>query len=332
MTGSLGEWPSRDSWQAALAQMACAGKRQTQGQAAGPGGRVTRHQAHGCGEAPPPGCDSLALTWGRGLAAFSLFCRCVPVALQPVPGSSTEEATEPRARWKSRARAQLPTLRPAILRMGRACDPPRGLDKERHLARPAPRAVVGPRVGGQGAGLLWVWRWGPQADGLLCPSCSLACGGIGGTGSPAAPPTVQAGAQAARRPTSARGHAPPLCQSALPVPGTPRKARAPGDLSNQQTAPSWASPVRERPCTGALARSGAPVSLLGSLLPGPRDVCSARDSAILGQQDPSLGPSGSCNRPHPPTVSDPFLVGLGEPYGGGGAFPLLLPTAPPLGD
>lgn len=72
-----------------------AGKLQTQGQAASPGGRVARHQAHGRGQAHPPGCDSRALTWGRGPAASFLEACCGLVDVQQVPGSSRQEAEEP---------------------------------------------------------------------------------------------------------------------------------------------------------------------------------------------------------------------------------------------
>lgn len=85
---------------------------------------------------------------------------------------------------------------------------------------------------------------GRAADGLLCPSCSLACGGIGGTGSPAAPPTEQAGAQAARRPTSAHGHAPPLCHSALlvqrlRVTSQTNRRRCPGPPQSKRVSLYW---------------------------------------------------------------------------------------------
>lgn len=195
------------------------------------------HQAHGCGEAHPPGGASLALTRGRHLAAFFPVCCCVPVALQQVPGSSTQEAMEPRARWKSRAGAQLPTPRPRLL-----------CERAEPVARPTPRAVAGPRVGGQGAGLIWVWRWGPQADGLRT-GCSAPA---------AASPVGASGAQALLQllPRNRLGHRPPAVPrqpTATRLPSatqpsrclTPTRARAPGDLSNQQTAPSWASPVRD---------------------------------------------------------------------------------------
>lgn len=45
-------------------QMAWAGKLQMQGRAAGPGGRVARHQAHDRRQAHPPSHDSHTLTWG----------------------------------------------------------------------------------------------------------------------------------------------------------------------------------------------------------------------------------------------------------------------------
>lgn len=121
-----GERPSRDSWQAVPAQMACAGKLQTQGQAASPGGRVARHQAHGRGQAHPPGCDSRALTWGRGPVVSFVGACCRLVAVCRCLGAPGRRLRSPRARRKSRAQAQAPTLRPAILRLSRTCDPPRG--------------------------------------------------------------------------------------------------------------------------------------------------------------------------------------------------------------
>lgn len=124
-----GERPSRDSWQAVPAQMACAGKLQTQGQEAGPGGRVARHQADGRRQAHP-----LAVTaahshgaevrrppsWGPA-AGWWLSSRCL--------GAPGRRLRSPLARQKSRAWAQAPTRRPAILRLSRACDPPRGLGR-----------------------------------------------------------------------------------------------------------------------------------------------------------------------------------------------------------
>lgn len=115
LTGRLGE----QTFQGFLAQMACAGKLQTQGQAAGPrrGGW--------------PGTGHMAIS-RLTCVAMHLGPRsnCLPrsvtvlVALQEGPGSSKWIPQSQQARRKDRAQAQLPVPRPAILRMGRAWDQP----------------------------------------------------------------------------------------------------------------------------------------------------------------------------------------------------------------
>lgn len=125
---------------------------------------------------------------------LSLVCHCLRVALQQVPGSSTQEATEPWARRKSRAQAQLLTPRPAILRMGRACDQPRAraradtwpapLPKQRHVlgwAGKEPAREAG-AWGWSGVGGTEDWqggRWGRSLGwrgrkGLFCPPAQPA--------------------------------------------------------------------------------------------------------------------------------------------------------------
>lgn len=209
LTGRLRAWPSRDSRQAALAQMACAGKRHTQGRAAGPGGTPGTRlwggpPARRCQPRTHTGPTSGGLLPGLLLRAGGspAGARELHAGGHGAPGEMEEQG------WGPTANAEAV----ATLRTGRARGPPYSPGSGRSQGgRARSRADLGLEVGPSG---------GRAADGLLCPSCSLACGGIGGTGSPAAPPTEQAGAQAARRPTSAHGHAPPLCHSALPVPHT----------------------------------------------------------------------------------------------------------------
>lgn len=153
-----------------------------QGQAAGPGGRVARHQAHGCGQAHLPGHDScthMGLSYGCVLPRLG----CVLPALQQAPVSSTQEATEPRARKKSRGPAQRPTQdrlfrewAEPVPSLGPGQGQTRGLLCS--LGSGTSRAALGLEAQRTGRGDRWAAGWGPGCfapNHTQSPACRLAC-------------------------------------------------------------------------------------------------------------------------------------------------------------